>query len=150
MIDKKLPLSTICISVVRNPALGKSDFAWITARIAGRGHGSWVRANVADELGASTLTSAIDRVLHAERCVLGGRKVTFDAPLVELPRVAMFEHEDAAYLVAAAGYLTWSFDGYGAAKGIGGAPVVKVLTPSSVVRAFEAGFTPIVHQSACE
>lgn len=30
MIDKKLPLSTICISVVRNPALGKSDFAWIS------------------------------------------------------------------------------------------------------------------------
>ena len=111
---------------------------------------AWVRANVADELRASTLMPAIDRVLHAERCVPGGRKVTFDAPLVELPLGAIFEHEEAAYLVAAAGYLPWSFDGYGAAKGIGGAAVVKVLTPQSIIRAFEAGFTPIVHQSACE
>ena len=104
---------------------------------------AWVRANVADELRASTLMPAIDRVLHAERCVPGGRKVTFDAPLVELPLGAMFEHEEAAYLVAAAGYLPWSFDGYGVAKGIGAAPVVKVLTPRSIVRAFAAGFAPM-------
>ena len=30
MIEKKPPLSTICISVVRNPALRKSGFAWIS------------------------------------------------------------------------------------------------------------------------
>jgi hypothetical protein len=109
---------------------------------------AWVRANVAEELRASTLMPAIDRVLHAERCVPGGRKVTFDAPLVELARGAMFEYEDAVYLVADAGYLPWSFDGYGVAKDIGGTAVVKVLTPQSVVRAFEEGFMPMVHSSA--
>lgn len=109
---------------------------------------TWVRANVADELRASTLMPAIDRVLHAERCVPGGSKATFDAPLVELPRGAMFEHEEAAYLVAAIGYLPWSFDGYGTAKDIGGAPVVKVLTPQSIIRAFDNGFAPMVHASA--
>lgn len=93
---------------------------------------------------------AIDRVLHAERCVPGGRKATFDAPLVELPRGAMFEYEEAAYLVAAAGYLPWSFDGYGAPKVIDSAAVVKVLTPRSIVRAYANGFAPIVHQSASE
>lgn len=111
---------------------------------------AWVRANVADELRASTLMPAIDRELHAERCVPGGRKVTFDAPLVELPLGAIFEHEEAAYLVASAGHLTWSFDGYGAPKVIDSAAVVKVLTPRSIVRAFAAGFAPIVHQSARE
>jgi hypothetical protein len=109
---------------------------------------AWVRANVADQLRASTLMPAIDRVLHAERCVPGGHKVTFEAPIVELPLGAIFEHEEAAYLVAAAGYLPWSFDGYGASQGIGGAPVVKVLTPQSIIRAFAAGFAPMVHSSA--
>lgn len=106
-----------------------------------------MRANVADELRAATLMPAIDRVLHTERCVPGGRKVTFEAPLVELPLGAIFEHEEVAYLVAAAGHLPWSFDGYGVAKDIGGTAVVKVLTPQSVVRAFEEGFMPIVHSS---
>lgn len=108
---------------------------------------AWVRANVADELGASTLMSAIDRVLHAERCVPGGRKVTFEVPLIELPIGAMFEYEEAAYLVASAGYLPWSFDGYGAAVSIGRTAVVKVLTPQSVIKAFVEGFVPIVHSS---
>lgn len=108
---------------------------------------AWVRANVDDELRATTLMPAIDRVLHAERCVPGGRKVTFDALLRELPRGAMFEYEEVAYLVAAAGYLPWSFDGYGAAKSIDGASVVKVLTPQSVIRAFARGFSPMLHTS---
>jgi len=51
---------------------------------------------------------AVDRALHAERCIPGGSKVTFDAPLVELPRGALFEYEEAALPVAAAGYLPWS------------------------------------------
>jgi hypothetical protein len=111
---------------------------------------AWVRANVAEELRVSTLMPAIDRVLHAERCVPGGRKATFDSPLVELPRGAMFDYEETAYLVSAAGYLPWSFDGYGAAQHIGADAVVKVLTPQSLVRAFKEGFMPMVHLSARE
>ena len=109
---------------------------------------AWVRANVADELRASTLMPAIDRVLHAERCIPGGRKVTFEVPLVELPLGAIFEYEEAAHLVAADGYLPWSFDGYGAAESISPSAVVKVLTPQSVIRAFAQGFMPKVHASA--
>lgn len=63
--------------------------------------------------------------------------MTFDAPLVELPLGAIFEHEEGAYLVAAAGYLRWSFGGYGASQGIRSAPVLKVLAPQSVIRAFD-------------
>jgi hypothetical protein len=111
---------------------------------------AWVRANVAEESRTTTLMPDVDKVLHAERSVPGGRKVTFDAPLVELPRGAMFEYEKAAYLVLARGYLPWSFEGYGAPKVIDAAAVVKVLTPRSIVRAFAAGFAPIVHQSARE
>ena len=106
-----------------------------------------MRANVADELRASTLMPSIDRVLHTERCVPGGRKVTFDAPLVELPHGAIFEYEETAYLVDATGYLPWSFEGYGESKVMDAAAVVKVLTPSSVVRAFASGFIPKFHPS---
>ncbi|MDI3294387.1 hypothetical protein [Janthinobacterium tructae] len=34
-------------------------------------------------------------------------------------------------------YLRWSFGGYGASQGIRGAPVLKVLAPQSVIRAFD-------------
>jgi hypothetical protein len=108
---------------------------------------AWLGANVAEELRASTLMSTIDRGLHAERCIPGGSKVTFDAPLVELPRAAMFEHEDVAYLVGSAGYLPWSFDGYGEPKVIDAAALVKVLTRKFVIRAVEEGFIPTVHSS---
>lgn len=111
---------------------------------------AWVRANVAEEFRAATLMPDVDKVLHNERTVPGGEKRTFDAPLVELPRGAIFEYEEIAYLVAAAGYLSWSFDGYGAPKVIDEAAVVKVLTPRSIVRAYANGFAPIVHQSASE
>jgi hypothetical protein len=111
---------------------------------------AWVRANVVEEFRAATLMPDVDNVLHAERSVPGGRKVTFDTPLVELPRGAIFEYEEIAYLVVDAGYRPWSFEGYGAPKVIDSVAIVKVLTPRSIVRAFAAGFAPIVHQSATE
>lgn len=109
---------------------------------------AWVRANVAEEIRAAMLMPDVDKVLQAERTVPGGGKGTFDAPLVELPHGAIFEHEETAYLVSARGYLPWSFDGYGAPKTMDAAAMVKVLTPRSIVRAFAAGFMPIFHTSA--
>lgn len=109
---------------------------------------AWVRANVADELRASTLMPEVDKVLHAERAVPGGSKRTFDAQLVALPLGAIFEHGGVAYLVAARGYLPWSFEGYSAPMHIDTDMVVKVLTPLSIIRAFEKGFAPNVHSSA--
>jgi len=110
--------------------------------------GAWVRANVSEDLRASTKMPDIDKVIHAERAVSGGGKKTYDARLVELPHGAIFQHEDVAYLVSVRGCLPWSFDGYGAPKAMDVAAIVKVLTPRSIVRAFAAGFAPIVHQSA--
>jgi hypothetical protein len=110
--------------------------------------GAWVRANVSEDLRASTKMPDIDKVIHAERAISGGGKSTYDARLVELPHGAIFEHEDVAYLVSARGYLPWSFSGYGVAQNIDETGLVKVLTPRSIVRAFVAGFTPIVHKSA--
>ena len=109
---------------------------------------AWIRANVVEELRASTLMPNIDKVLHAERTASGGGKRTFYAPLEALPLGTIFEHESTACLVTGAGYLPWSFGGYGAPKSIDQVTIVKVLTPRSVVRAFAAGFTPAIHSSA--
>lgn len=109
---------------------------------------AWVRANVQQGHRASTSMPDIDKVLHAERAIRGGGKKTYGAPLAELPRGAIFEHEGLAYLVSTQGYLPWSFIGYGAPQNIGLATVVKVLTPRSIIRAFVEGFTPTVHSSA--
>jgi len=110
--------------------------------------GAWVRANLPEDVPASTKMPDIDKVLHAERAISGGGKRTYDARLVELPHGAIFEHKDVAYLVSVRGNLPWSFSGYGAAQNIDETGLVKVLTPRSIVRAFAAGFTPIIHKSA--
>jgi hypothetical protein len=109
---------------------------------------AWVRANLPEKLPASIDMKKVDKVIHAERAIPGGGKWTYDAQLVELPYGAIFEHEDVAYLVTSKGYLPWSFEGYGAQRSIDAPTLVKVLTPRSIVRAFDAGLMPIVHQSA--
>lgn len=108
---------------------------------------AWVGANMANASSSATLMPAIDRVLHAERCVPGGAKTTCRMALPALPSGTIFEYREDAYLVTSAGYVPWSFNGYGPARMID-EEVVQVLTPRSIVRAFEAGFKPIVHASA--
>lgn len=109
---------------------------------------AWVRANMPDRLPAAVAMKDVDRVLHTERAMPGGGKGKYDAQLFELPVGTMFEHGANAYLVAAAGNLPWSFSGYGAPETIDPQTTVKVLTPRSAVRAFEAGFVPTFHPSA--
>lgn len=109
---------------------------------------AWGRAHLPEEHPASIDMKEVDKVIHAERAISGGGKWTYNAELVELPQGTIFEHEAVAYLVTSKGYLPWSFEGYGAQRSIDAATLVKVLTPRSIVRAFDAGLVPIVHQSA--
>lgn len=110
---------------------------------------AWLRANVAnsDEFGNFRMPQ-IDKILHAERAVRGGGKVTFEAPIAELPVGAMFAVDGSAYLLSPRGILTWSFDGYGTPQTMNSETVVQVLTPRSIVRSFSAGFVPLMHTSA--
>jgi len=109
---------------------------------------AWLRANVVEGSRAVMSMKEIDDILHAERAVRGGGKVSFDALLHELPGGVFFEHEQQAYLVSGQGVCWhWSFGGYVEARDIARTAVVKVLTPRSIVRAFGCGFTPRVHPS---
>jgi len=109
---------------------------------------AWLQANIEESARPSVRMPDIDNALHNERAIRGGGKRTFDAPLSDLPFGSMFEHEGNALLVAARGYLPWSFEGYGAPQHIDGKMSVRVLTPQSLLGAFSAGFVPNVHSSA--
>jgi hypothetical protein len=88
----------------------------------------------------------IDSVLHAER-IVGGEKVTYEAPLDELPDGVMIERNGTAYLVRGDALYPWSFCGYGA-KLSRPESIVRVLTPRSMVRAIARGLTPQTDVSA--
>ena len=50
-------------------------------------------------------------------------------------------------IVATRVYLKWSFDGYTDALKLEDETTVKVLTPQSIVNAFQYAFTPTFHPS---
>ncbi|MBE0625505.1 MAG: hypothetical protein IH606_11890 [Burkholderiales bacterium] len=108
---------------------------------------AWLRANRPDVVGNIPITE-VDKVLHAERAIPGGGKMRFSSALKDVPSGAIFEYENAAFLVWKGTVHRWSFDGYTPSSLQLGPQEVNVLTPVSIVRIYEAGFTPGVHASA--
>ena len=88
----------------------------------------------------------IDVVLHRER--LEGKRKRLHAlpvPLLELPAGAMVVAGAESFLIVRGKALTWSPAGYRAAKSaLEGA---MLLTPPSTLRAFLAGYRPVLHRS---
>jgi hypothetical protein len=108
---------------------------------------TWLRVNRPDAIGNIPITE-IDKVLHAERAIPGGGKVTFNAALNDVPSGALFEYEGAPFLVRNGAVLRWSFDGYTRSALVAGSQPVKVLTAASIVRMYRDGFVPGVHAPA--
>jgi hypothetical protein len=96
---------------------------------------------------ADILAPEMDAVLHRER--LDGRKKRLHAlpmALDELPDGAMVQQGAESYLIMQGRALQWSLAGYREARGtIDGA---LLLTPPSTLRAFSAGYRPVLHSSA--
>jgi hypothetical protein len=89
----------------------------------------------------------IDTILHRER--LDRRRKRLHAlpmPLEKLPEGTMVSSGEASYLIVRGTPLPWSPAGYRAASH----PVkdAMLLTPPSTVRAFGAGYRPVLHPSA--
>ena len=90
----------------------------------------------------------IDLVLHRERLDRGAKRLhPLPMPPGQLPEGTMLRVGHESYLVARGRILRWSFDGY-APAGIDAAADAMLLTPPSTVRAFQAGYQPILHPSA--
>jgi len=90
----------------------------------------------------------IDAVLHAERVVRGGGKITHSGTVAELPEGALFEHSGGAHLRHHGKTWRWSFDGYNEVSQLPEHMEVAVLTPKSVVQLLQHGYHAAVHPSA--
>ena len=109
---------------------------------AKRFRGCWEAGNAVGDLSAK----AMDAVLHAERLDRGKKRLhPLPMPLHELPDGAMVLADGENYLVADGKTLRWSFAGYSRADVAGPA---MLLTPPSTIRAFQAGYRPVLHASA--
>jgi hypothetical protein len=110
---------------------------------ANRFRAAWEAGNRVTDV----LAPEMDAVLHRER--LEGRNKRLHAlpvSLKELPDGAMVLHGAESYLMLQGRPLLWSLAGYRATRGaIEGA---LLLTPPSTLRAFSAGYRPVLHPSA--
>jgi hypothetical protein len=69
-------------------------------------------------------------------------------PLTQLPDGAMVQAGEESYLIVRGRALQWSMAGYRKAENaLDGA---KLLTPPSTLRAFGAGYRPVLHPSAMQ
>jgi hypothetical protein len=108
------------------------------------------RFRAAWELGngiADVLAPQIDAVLHRERLDRGGKRLqALPMPLEKLPDGTMVSSGASSYLIAQGRALQWSPAGYRAPS----APIsdAMLLTPPSTVRAFSAGYRPVLHPTA--
>ena len=107
---------------------------------------AWQAANAWN--GAGNVRAAeLDKILHDER-IGDNRKITWKAPLNELPHGAMVLIDNAAYAVSDNGLLAWNASGYRKTNHDRLPDTVEVLTPSSVVKTFSRGFRPVFHHTA--
>src|SRR5262245_22379274 len=88
----------------------------------------------------------MDAVLHRER-LERGRKRLHPLPMAvgQLPDGAMVQRGEESFVIMQGRALRWSMAGYEAADAIEDA---MLLTPPSTLRAFGAGYRPVLHPSA--
>lgn len=84
----------------------------------------------------------MDVVLDAERRD-GRRKRVRERPFAELPDGAMIDLDGGAYAVSGGTVLPWSFSGYGAPRPRPRDGAATVLTPPSILRVLERGYSPL-------
>ncbi|MGX9428423.1 MULTISPECIES: hypothetical protein [Bradyrhizobium] len=109
---------------------------------ANRFRAAWEQGNDAENIHAPE----IDAVLHRER-LDRGRKRLHPLPmlLASLPDGAMVQAGERSFLIVSGEPLRWSFAGY--ARADIDADAALLLTPPSTVRAFAAGYRPVLHPS---
>jgi hypothetical protein len=115
----------------RQPAYQSFRAAWTAARA----------------LPAKPAADDIDRVLHTERRLIGGARVTYTAPLRELPDGTFIVHDDESWLVNDGGLRRWTPAGYTDRIDQFDGPAA-VLTPRSTVAAIRAGYRPLLRLPA--
>lgn len=109
---------------------------------ANRFRAAWEQGNGATEV----LAPEMDAVLHRERLASGKRLRPLPMKIGQLPDGAMVQEGDESFLIVEGRALKWSPAGYATAGRV--LSNARLLTPPSTVRAFAAGFRPVLHPSA--
>jgi hypothetical protein len=112
---------------------------------ANRFRAAWQQGNGATDVRAKEM----DAVLHRERLERGKKRLhPLPVPLAELPDGAMVQVAAESFLVLQGRALLWSMAGYRTTDRVVGDAML--LTPPSTLRAFSAGYRPVLHGSAGE
>src|SRR5580704_975760 len=98
-------------------------------------------------LNAKPAADDIDRVLHQERRLAGGARVTYPALLSELPDGVFIVRDEECWLANDGGLNRWTPAGYTDRIDQFDGPAA-VLTPRATVEAIRAGYRPLVYLSA--
>ena len=89
----------------------------------------------------------IDAALHRERLDRSRKRLhPLPMPVSELPDGAMVQAEAESFLILQGRTLRWSMTGYSEAEGA--IDNALLLTPPSTLRAFIAGYRPVLHPSS--
>jgi hypothetical protein len=89
----------------------------------------------------------MDAVLHRERLERGKKRLhSSPMPVKQLPDGAMVQQGEESFLILRGRPLKWSMEGYSNVEGA--IDNALLLTPPSTLRAFVAGYRPILHPSA--
>ncbi len=105
----------------------------------------WVKANLKKPVDDVRI-SEINTIMHKDR-INKRVKNTYKSKLKELPDGAFFSNNGSAYMKYKNKIYLWSFEGYCHQNNINLPDEIDVLTPKSIVNAFELGFKPGIHQS---
>jgi hypothetical protein len=108
---------------------------------ANRFRAAWEKGNRVSEV----LAPDMDAVLHRERFASCKKLHPLPLEIERLPDGAMVRSGEESFVIVQGRALVWSSSGYRAAEG----PIhdAKLLTPPSIVRAFAAGYRPVIHPS---
>lgn len=91
----------------------------------------------------------IDLVLHGQRCPVDGARVTYEAPLGDLPDGVFIRWDEDSWLLRDGHLLRWTPGGYTDRRDPFDGQAA-VLTPRSTVDTIRAGYRPSVHPSGDE
>jgi hypothetical protein len=111
---------------------------------ANRFRAAWEAGNGVDNV----LAPDIDAVLHRERFASSRKLHPLPMRIDELPDGTMVANGDDSFLIAQGRALKWSPAGY--AKAAFAADRAMLLTPPSTMRAFAAGYRPLLHPTAMD
>ena len=117
-------------------AAGHRPCAYCRRRAFNAFKNAWCKAKGVREVRAPD----IDRRLHRERVTRDRKKITFTAPLADLPDGTMVDRSGRAHLVKGNHLLPWSMAGYGEPVPAKASEKLTVLTPYSTVAVLRAGY----------